>query len=753
MFLKKSCEKVWSEMRKVVILQAELNNINYMDESANKNNTLDSSSSLPSEPKQEGKGEGMSCGRGEKERTVYERFNKERDVCISYASTQYNQLYEYEIDEQYNIQINYYRDLKDNSFANENIVSEIESNLKAFGINLITDKDLTEKDISVCKDNVCVGDNITAFEEKIIGEAKNVIVILSDKYFTSPHCMYEWKVIHENAEKKNIIYLRNDAERIKRVSKVEESFLSDGFKGFDLTKIEYKHSLYDRWCAYMMACVKHYNKPSNQYPKIAKCAFENFFYMDMLDTMESKIRDVKTKKVTDENAITEVCKSMYKCIDGDQNIDYIYCEEEIKDLLCKKTLLVVGDNILKVIDNGTEKRLGDYFNEILLDKAKNIKDGNENNISEWYYNNYIDRNTINQLVDEGALFLRQKANSLQKNWTDLENLLICSSCYKIVSFGYSETIYNVVKHVYGDDNVNLFQLRVQSEDFNKPENLRDYSFYELIHRENDNLILSDITVIDFVNACLIALNGRLKDYDNVMILGTVFPNWVLKFIWERLTNIKQAGGKDRKKSLVNNLIVIDEKNIRLIKNNNGIIEYRQSSYQFFEIIGNIKKEFERDLESKRGHYNVFVSYVPGDDVNFRTFVFKHLLNIERISAEKNQKKLIHFIWKKINDDDNWISERLSKCCLMIFYHSKDTDEILVNTKTLEHFPVDYRSEKRLKYVMIQEKKSDDTSWCLAYKSLYGNAIKKIQLNNLINGDYELYDDIFNILNSKKNGKQ
>lgn len=40
-----------------------------------------------------------------------------------------------------------------------------------------------------------------------VGEAKTVVIYLSDKYFISPHCMMEWDLIHRDSEIKDIKYI------------------------------------------------------------------------------------------------------------------------------------------------------------------------------------------------------------------------------------------------------------------------------------------------------------------------------------------------------------------------------------------------------------------------------------------------------------------------------------------------------------------------------------------------------------------
>lgn len=73
--------------------------------------------------------------------------------------------------------------------------------------------------------------------EKNIGKAKIVIVILSDKYFRSSHCMNEWTLIHIDTRGKTIVYVKYDQEKIKLNSK---KVLNNGF---DFDEPKYRKSI------------------------------------------------------------------------------------------------------------------------------------------------------------------------------------------------------------------------------------------------------------------------------------------------------------------------------------------------------------------------------------------------------------------------------------------------------------------------------------------------------------------------------
>ena len=264
---------------------------------------------------------------------------------------------------------------------------------------------LTSRNINVLIYQTAVeaGDNIELFERQI-GDAKIIIVILSDKYFTSPHCMYEWTLIHKHTLGKKIIYVNFDNETpIKKIYGIK-------IQEWDFTNPEYKNSLYDRWADYMKQCVDRYNKRNNAYPAIVQRAFSNWFYLEELNNVLQKVTDNNTLKASDDNTITNITNAVEKYIirynTGNDDPDL---DNKITKAIWKKSVLVVGDNILKYrcadnkynianIQIAKDGRLGDYYNSRLFAEA--IQKNNDEapaNIREWYAIHYNDRELINKL--------------------------------------------------------------------------------------------------------------------------------------------------------------------------------------------------------------------------------------------------------------------------------------------------------------------------------------------------------------------
>ena len=96
--------------------------------------------------------------------------------------------------------------LVDNRQERDTFVNNLEKSLKLPGINYKIDREDVE------------GGSITDFENEI-GNAAIVVVVLSDKYFISPHCMYEFDMIHKSkttptGKVKKIYYTYFDGEII-----------------------------------------------------------------------------------------------------------------------------------------------------------------------------------------------------------------------------------------------------------------------------------------------------------------------------------------------------------------------------------------------------------------------------------------------------------------------------------------------------------------------------------------------------------
>lgn len=164
-----------------------------------------------------------------------------------------------------------------------------------------------------------------------------------------------------------------------------------------------------------------------------------------------------------------------------------------------------------------------------------------------------------------------------------------------------------------------------------------------------NMVFSEEKIVKFINTCIIALynynnkNNRQLNNRFVLTLGTNFPSWALRFMWERLTN----NNENRETALISNTIV-DHKTDRLITSNDGLILKDESIDAFMKRFTSLKDKYHK--EWKENFNNCFVSYLPGDERGFKDFVDNYLNKIEKLS--KNDLKL-NFVWhKKQTNTDN-----------------------------------------------------------------------------------------------------
>ncbi len=86
-------------------------------------------------------------------------------------------------------------------------------------------KNIFKKENIRCKtdEDIEGGDRITDFEQKI-GNSKYTIIVYNEKYFGSPHCMFEYKQIIENKEMKKI-FINSDKINLKDDEVIERLFV------------------------------------------------------------------------------------------------------------------------------------------------------------------------------------------------------------------------------------------------------------------------------------------------------------------------------------------------------------------------------------------------------------------------------------------------------------------------------------------------------------------------------------------------
>lgn len=125
---------------------------------------------------------------------------------------------------------------------------------------------------SVDKEDIKVGDKISAYEHEI-GDAKYVIIILSDRYFYRYHCMFELCNILKNTEGKTIKYIKSG--------------------NFNIQSLEYRKKIKDYWVqkkALIENRIATYRNPDISL--LEQSAIDNGFYLDFIDQLSKLFRDV-----------------------------------------------------------------------------------------------------------------------------------------------------------------------------------------------------------------------------------------------------------------------------------------------------------------------------------------------------------------------------------------------------------------------------------------------------------------------------
>ena len=494
----------------------------------------------------------------------------------------------------------------------------------------------------------------------------------------------------------------------------------------------------------MKQCVDDYNKNNNKYPDIVQQAFNNHFYLTELENVLQRASNKNTLKASDDQTITKIVNTVETYIRryNTGNADSIL-DEKITKAIWKKSVLVVGDNILKYsadnINNNASipiansGRLGDYYNSRLFAEAVENNDQKPADLREWYAIHYDDRESINNLesdkIQNGSIIYDGDVDIYD---SDLETLVKSNLFDIIVSIGYSKSLLITVK-TYSDKKIAYYHLKdgeITKPDDNDWDTIKEYArnthkdkvtkiidiakriykeqkskkpikpkdifdcFFESYNQKhkneplsnyldipsnkditkldnqsiinlfrqtingktNDklifidllrysgiqNLIFSEDKIVKFINSCIIALynynnkNNRQLNNRFVLTLGTNFPSWALRFMWERLTN----NNENRETALISNTIV-DHKTDRLITSNDGLILKDESIDAFMKRFTSLKDKYHK--EWKENFNNCFVSYLPGDEKGFKDFVDNYLNKIE--NQHQNDAKL-NFVWYK-----------------------------------------------------------------------------------------------------------
>lgn len=146
--------------------------------------------------------------------------------------------------------------------------------------------------------------------EKLFGLCEVVVVILSDKYFKSEHCMFEWACIHHNHyenDGRKIIYVKYDEEKILLC---DNNVLENGF---NFGNANYEKNVNDYW-------KDKRTEYENGDCSVVQCRnAEHGFYLEHLRKMKNFFRETpyhKTSNICEFTILQEIkewFESKYKC--------------------------------------------------------------------------------------------------------------------------------------------------------------------------------------------------------------------------------------------------------------------------------------------------------------------------------------------------------------------------------------------------------------------------------------------------------
>lgn len=138
--------------------------------------------------------------------------------------------------------------------------------------------------------------------EKMFGLCEVVVVILSNKYFKSEHCMFEWACIHHNHyenDGRKIIYVKYDEEKII----LDENCILEN--GFNFNNANYEKKISDYWKGKR-------SDYENGDRSVVQCQnAKHGFYLEDLREMQDILRETpyhKTSEICEFTILQEIKK-------------------------------------------------------------------------------------------------------------------------------------------------------------------------------------------------------------------------------------------------------------------------------------------------------------------------------------------------------------------------------------------------------------------------------------------------------------
>jgi hypothetical protein len=128
--------------------------------------------------------------------------------------------------------------------------------------------------------------------EKRIADGKIIVIILSNKYFQSEHCMNEWTLVHNSdTRRKKIIYIKYDEEVIN----IDGEILNNGF---DFSNQSYRTFIRQHW-EKKETEYNSINRNENDPTEVQIQSFNHNFYKGAFHDINKKLRNTPYYKSSD----------------------------------------------------------------------------------------------------------------------------------------------------------------------------------------------------------------------------------------------------------------------------------------------------------------------------------------------------------------------------------------------------------------------------------------------------------------------
>ena len=484
-----------------------------------------------------------------------------------------------------------------------------------------------------------------------IGKGDTVIVVLSERYFTSLACLREFFLIRQNGNlNKRVFYIV-----IKNGEIRDRDIFVKSIQSLAIIKYNILQIVESNYC-YLT--------------KTESFALENNMYADVLgflrqDTEDKCTMNIEYWKKDKYSKLIEHLKEHIK-----ETIKYgINIDEEVDNCLKvithekydKDAILLIGDSIFDVETDDGRKNLGTVINEIILKKANSLSlkhgNGQEKTLREWYKKNY-DEKYVEELKTSAFIPVMDEIKRIQNNPLNrnmnkrLLELLNTNKFNKIMSIGYSDLIYKTIEdYKKGKENIKIITLG-QSGFAEPVVEFNGIYFYDLLDMENrkksnnGSLIFTEYDIVDFVSKCIFAVNKESilpKKY--LLTLGTNFPSWALRFMWFSLTKNVNNLSFNNKGFIANQKI--DNKTRRFVNSNGAAFVPDNETNRFIDkLLSKLNKETEcKNIEIPKSEntfddnkYNVYVNYSDIDKSKFKDTIPK-----------LNPASEIQYLWRTEKD--------------------------------------------------------------------------------------------------------